>query len=531
MQKRPYRELAISILWRYGLCVALVALAIVLTLLLQKAFSAPFWRSFFFVWVIVGSMWYLGKGPGFTAVILSTLAVDYYFTPPAGEFSQDLRNLPFVVVFFIFALVSGWISSRLKERERALSQARDELETRVQERTKELEKSNTLLLTEIEERRRAEKVLREQTELLHLTHDSIFVRDGEGIITYWNRGAEELYGWKNEEAIGKTAHELLGTVFPKPLEKIMSRLIVNGRWDGELVHTRRDGSLVIVSSRWAVQRGDDGQPVAILETNNDITEQKRAEDDIRKLNEELEMRVIKRTNELGEVNKELEAFAYSVSHDLRAPLRHLAGYAELLQKSASSNLDEKSTRYVAMILESAKRMGDLIDDLLAFSRTSRAEIKKSRVSLEELVDEVLGDVKRDANGREILWNVGELPDVYGDRSMLRLALVNVISNAVKFTRQRERAEIEIARIDEGNDVAIFVRDNWVGFDMKYAHKLFGVFQRLHRAEEFEGTGIGLAHVQRIIYRHGGKVWAESAPDEGTTIYFTLPRPPEDTGDE
>ncbi|MCA9811018.1 MAG: PAS domain S-box protein, partial [Candidatus Dadabacteria bacterium] len=364
------------------------------TLLLQKAFSAPFWRSFFFVWVIVGSMWYLGKGPGFTAVILSTLAVDYYFTPPAGEFSQDLRNLPFVVVFFIFALVSGWISSRLKERERALSQARDELETRVQERTKELEKSNTLLLTEIEERRRAEKVLREQTELLHLTHDSIFVRDGAGIITYWNRGAEELYGWKNEEAIGKTAHELLGTVFPEPLEKIMSRLIVNGRWDGELVHTRRDGSQVIVSSRWAVQRGDDGQPVAILETNNDITEQKRAEDDIRKLNEELEMRVIKRTNELGEVNKELEAFAYSVSHDLRAPLRHLAGYAELLQKSASSNLDEKSTRYVAMILESAKRMGDLIDDLLAFSRTSRAEIKKSRVSLEELVDEVLGDVKR-----------------------------------------------------------------------------------------------------------------------------------------
>ncbi|MCA9810251.1 MAG: PAS domain-containing sensor histidine kinase, partial [Candidatus Dadabacteria bacterium] len=144
---------------------------------------------------------------------------------------------------------------------------------------------------------------------------------------------------------------------------------------------------------------------------------------------------------------------------------------------------------------------------------------------------VLGDVKRDANGREILWNVGELPDVYGDRSMLRLALVNVISNAVKFTRQRERAEIEIARIDEGNDVAIFVRDNGVGFDMKYAHKLFGVFQRLHRAEEFEGTGIGLAHVQRIIYRHGGKVWAESTPDEGTTIYFTLPRPPEDTGDE
>ena len=532
MQKSTGRELILSILWRYGLCIILVALAVVLTLLLQKAFSTPFWRSFFFVWVVIGSTWFLGKGPGFMAVVLSTLAVDYYFTPPFGQFSHDPKNLPFVIVFFIFAFVSGFVSSRLKDRETALARARDELEGRVLERTRQLERSNALLLTEIEERKHAEKILHKQAGLLHLTHDSIFVRDKAGLITYWNRGAEELYGWKSGEAVGRVTHELLQTVFPEPLEYIMAQLARSGHWEGELVHTRRDGSQVVVASRWAVQKDELGQTASVLETNNDITERKRAEEGIRKLNEELETRVAERTDELGEVNRELEAFAYSVSHDLRAPLRHLAGYAELLQKSASSDLDEKSARYVMTILESAKRMGELIDDLLSFSRTGRAEIKKSRVSLEQLVSEICGELARETDGRDIAWRMGALPDVFGVRSMLRLVLVNIFSNAVKFTRQRERAEIEIGHTrGETNEIVIFVRDNGVGFDMKYAHKLFGVFQRLHRAEEFEGTGIGLAHVQRIIYRHGGRVWAEGASDKGATIYFTLPGPPEGAGHE
>lgn len=532
MQKSPRRELILSILWRYGLCIILVALAVIFTLLLQKAFSTPFWRSFFFVWVVIGSTWFLGKGPGFMAVVLSTLAVDYYFTPPFGQFSHDPGNLPFVVVFFIFAFVSGFVSSRLKDRETALGKARDELEERVRERTKELEKSNILLLSEIEERKHAEKILHKQAGLLQLTHDSIFVRDGNGLITYWNRGAEELYGWKSGEAIGKVTHELLQTVFPEPLEDIMAQLVRSGHWEGELVHTRRDGMKVVVSSRWAVQKDELGQPASVLETNNDITERKRAEEGIRKLNEELEARVMKRTEELGEVNRELEAFAYSVSHDLRAPLRHLAGYAELLQKSASSDLDEKSARYVATILESAKRMGELIDDLLSFSRTSRVEIKKARVSLDGLVNEVVNELRRETGGRDVVWRIGALPDVYGDRSMLRLVFVNLISNAIKFTRRRQQAVIEVGCADgETKETAIFVRDNGVGFDMKYVNKLFGVFQRLHRTEEFEGTGIGLAHVQRIIYRHGGRVWAEGAPDKGAAFYLTLPRPPEDTGHE
>jgi light-regulated signal transduction histidine kinase (bacteriophytochrome) len=261
--------------------------------------------------------------------------------------------------------------------------------------------------------------------------------------------------------------------------------------------------------------------VAILETNNDITERKRREQEIQSLNQEL----ANRSTELESINKELEAFAYSVSHDLRAPLRHMAGYTELLQKKISSGLDEKSNHYITMMLESAKRMGNLIDDLLAFSRIGRAETQKTLVSLPQLVGEALTEVRQDTEGRNIAWKIGALPNFYGDRSMLRLVLVNLISNALKFTRTRTQAEIEVGCADGTRDeLVVFIRDNGVGFDMKYVNKLFGVFQRLHQAAEFEGTGIGLATVQRIIHRHGGKVWAEGVVDKGATFYFSAPRP-------
>ena len=246
----------------------------------------------------------------------------------------------------------------------------------------------------------------------------------------------------------------------------------------------------------------------------------RREDEIRSLNLEL----AKRAAELEATNKDLESFAYSVSHDLRAPLRHLAGFSELLQKQASSLLDDKSRRYIQTILDSAKRMGNLIDDLLAFSRVGRAETKKTLVSMEQLVKEVIAELSQETKGREIAWKIGALPVCYGDRSMLKLVVVNLVSNAVKFTRMRARAEIEIGCADGNkNEVEMFVKDNGAGFDMRYANKLFGVFQRLHTSEEFEGTGIGLATVQRIIHRHGGKIRAEGAVDQGATFYFSLPR--------
>jgi light-regulated signal transduction histidine kinase (bacteriophytochrome) len=270
-----------------------------------------------------------------------------------------------------------------------------------------------------------------------------------------------------------------------------------------------------------LRRDEQARPVAILETSNDITERKRREQEIENLNLEL----AKRSTALESINKELEAFAYSISHDLRAPLRHMAGFTELLQKKISSIVDEKSNRYLVMILDSAKRMGDLIDDLLSFSRIGRAETQKTLFSLTQLVKEALTEVRQDAKGRNIAWKVGPLPDFYGDRSMLRLVVVNLISNAIKFTRTRTQAEIEIGCADgNSDDLVVFVRDNGVGFDMKYVNKLFGVFQRLHSSDAFEGTGIGLATVQRIIHRHGGKVWAEGVVDGGATFYFSAPKP-------
>jgi signal transduction histidine kinase len=228
---------------------------------------------------------------------------------------------------------------------------------------------------------------------------------------------------------------------------------------------------------------------------------RRIEDSLRQAREEL----AKRAAELEAANKELESFTYSVSHDLRAPLRHVVGYAELLQKQFSASLDEKGRHYMAMILEASKRMGNLIDDLLGFSRIGRAEARKTAVSLDQLVREVITELGQDTKDRNIAWTVGALPVCYGDRSMLKVALMNLLSNAVKFTRIRPRAKIEIGCADvKDNQVEVFVADNGAGFDIQYVNKLFGVFQRLHRAEEFEGTGIGLATVQRIIHRHGGK---------------------------
>jgi|HubBroStandDraft_1064217.scaffolds.fasta_scaffold66093_2 signal transduction histidine kinase len=250
----------------------------------------------------------------------------------------------------------------------------------------------------------------------------------------------------------------------------------------------------------------------------EVEQRRHREEEIRKLNRELAVRAA----ELESTNKELESFAYSVSHDLRAPLRHVAGFSELLQKQAGASLDDRSQRYVRTILEAAKKMGNLIDDLLAFSRIGRAETNKTAVDLNQLVKEVVAEIGQETKGREIAWKIAALPVCYGDRAMLRLVVVNLVANAVKFTRMRRPAEIEIGCMDgREKDVEVFVKDNGAGFDMQYVNKLFGVFQRLHLPEQFEGTGIGLATVQRIIHRHGGTVRAEGAVDRGATFSFSL----------
>lgn len=470
---------------RYAVAGTFVAIALGLALL-SEHYNFHNVEVPLFLFAVALTAWYAGSGPAALGVALSIVLFDFFFVPPIYSLTVNVGQIPYFIVFISFACLIAWFSAVRRRVERELVQARDHLQMEVAERT-------------------------QQASLLDLTHDSIFVRDMDFFITYWNKGAEELYGWSAQEAQGKRSQELLQTEYPTPLEEIRVELVRTGRWQGELRRKTAAGSEVVVASRWSLGRDEQGLPTAILETSNDVTDRKRRELEIETLNQALAAR----SNELEATNKELEAFAYSVSHDLRAPLRHMAGYAELLQKRVSSLMDEKSHRYMAMILESAKRMGNLIDDLLAFSRIGRAETQKTQVNLEHLVKEAVSEMKQEASGRDIVWKIGALPVCYGDRSMLRLVFINLLSNAVKFTRPRPRAEIEIGCAD-GNrvEVEIFVKDNGAGFDMKYASKLFGVFQRLHQTESFEGTGIGLATVQRIIHRHGGHVRAEGAIASG-----------------
>ncbi len=248
-----------------------------------------------------------------------------------------------------------------------------------------------------------------------------------------------------------------------------------------------------------------------------------AEAEIRRLNANLERRVRERTADLENANEELEAFTYSVSHDLRAPLRHLTGFVSLLAKRTSEQLDEKSLHYLDVISGSATEMGQLIDSILSFSRMGRVEMVKTPVDMNALVQEALAMVRHDAKGREIAWKIEQLPEVYGAADMLRLVVVNLLSNAVKFTAKKPQGIIQVGHIAGNEEDTLFVRDNGAGFDMRYVGKLFGLFQRLHRMDEFEGTGLGLANVRRIIHRHGGRAWAEGVEGEGATFYFSLPK--------
>ena len=364
-----------------------------------------------------------------------------------------------------------------------------------------------------------EETVRRQAALFQQTYDAIFVWEWKGAITFWNHAAERLYGYAHEEAIGQVSHQLLKTKTLGSDVPFLVPLEANGRWEGELEHTTRDGKLMTMDSRMALVR--DGEHVYVLETTRDITERKRAEEQIRILNLDLERRVEQRTAELQAANKELESFSYSVAHDLRAPLRAVDGFSNALLEDYGAQLPEEGKKYLQTIRSGAQRMGCLIDDLLSFSRLNRQLLTKQPVDMEVLVRGVLEEMIPEGQETNIEIVNGNLPAAHGDPSLLRQVWANLLSNAIKYSRHARQARIEIGALAEAQGHVYFVRDNGAGFDMKYADKLFGVFQRLHRADEFEGTGIGLAIVQRVVHRHGGRVWAEAKPNEGATFYFTL----------
>ncbi len=383
---------------------------------------------------------------------------------------------------------------------------------------------------DVTDRKLNEIALRESEEKYRqLVEDanSIILRLGpDGGIWYVNEYAEQFFGYEPGELLGRDA---IGTIVPETDEE--------GNPVGDIVHgicrdpseytinqnenMRKDGSRVFVSWTNRAIHDDDGTPLGILCIGNDITRLKEAEGENRRLTENLEERVRQRTEDLAATNRELESFTYTVSHDLRAPLRAIDGYTYILLNEHRPELSDTARRYLEQISENARRMARLIDDLLNFSRMGRQSMNLREVDLSDLVNEVLGELGGERQGRDVRITTAGLASCRGDPALVKQIYSNLIGNALKFTRAREVAEIDIGSVERDGEQIFFVRDNGVGFDQKYAGTLFKVFHRLHDAREYEGTGVGLAIVKRIVERHGGRIWVESEEDRGTTFYFTL----------
>ena len=382
------------------------------------------------------------------------------------------------------------------------------------------------------ERERAEEALRDREEKFRQisasARDAVILMNNEGQIAFWNPAAERIFGYTAREAVGRELHE---TIVPEQYRDAHVRGVKQfcetgtGPYIGkvtELQARRRDGSeFPIELSISAMQLGGKWHAAAMLQ---DITERKRAEEEIHKLNADLEQRVVERTRQLEATNKELESFSYSVSHDLRAPLRAIDGYSQMMQEDYAEKLDDEGRRLFGVIRESSRKMGALIDDLLAFSRLGRETMASAEFDMEQLVDEVAATLQAGDPARRPVITRKHLPQAWGDRALLRQVWINLLSNAAKFTGAKEQPVIEVNGDTDGGENVYCVKDNGVGFDMQYYDKLFGVFQRLHSNDEFPGTGVGLAIVQRIVTRHGGRVWAESKLNEGARFVFALPGP-------
>ncbi len=514
-------------------------------------------------------------------LLLSTYENAYRQNRDLIETQHELQGLNERLEDLLQELTTEMAERRKMEDE--LKKSRDELELRVLERTTELSIANEELLAQIEERKRAEAGLSRQNRLYSVlskvneaivrvrdpkelyervctiaVQDGLFKMAWVGLVDPDWRSVKPIascgdpdgylrditiYADDRPESKGPT-----GTAVTTGKYSICSDIEHDHRmipWREKLLKRglRSSAALPIRTGRTIVgaltvyseePRFFTEEEIHLLTSLADdisyalesmSSDKKRleAEEALRRINDELEQRVALRTSALEAANKELEAFSYSVSHDLRAPLRHMTGFTELLIKRQGAGLDAESRQYADSIVSASKKMGMLIDDLLAFSRIGRLEMSRRKVKLDILIHDVVGDFRNEVGGRDIEWKIAQLPDVECDAALMRQVFVNLISNAIKFTKRQPKAVIEVDCRTEGNEYIFVVKDNGAGFDSHYADKMFGVFQRLHTQDEFEGTGIGLANVRRIISRHGGRTWAEGAEEQGASIYFTLPK--------
>lgn len=482
--------------WRYGLAVISVAVALVLTVWLEKYTDIT---PLFYAAIVI-SAWFGGRGPGLLAVVLSELAIDYYFVPPYYSLRLGAKPISFMVVFGVLALFTSWMSAKRRQAEEGLKQARDELEVKVQDRTKEL--------------RQANETLRERANLLDLTHDTVFVRDMDDVITFWNRGAEERYGWTRQEAIGQVSHSIIKTSFPAPLPEIKAELTQTGRWEGELLHTRRDGSVVTVASRWALQRDEQGNPVAVLETNNDITERKRAEEALQKVQTELTH--VSRVMTVGELTA-------SIAHEVNQPLAAIVtnGNACLRWLAGATPNFSEARQAVERIIKDSYRASAVIARIRTLVK--KTPPRNDWVDLNEVIVEVLALAQNEARRNRVLLKrqlKQDLPRVRGDRVQLQQVVLNLIMNGLEaIARNKDGArELSVSSdTNDANNVIVAVRDSGEGLDTANLERVFDAFY----TTKPEGMGMGLAISRTIIESHGGRLWATTNSPKGAVFQFTL----------
>ncbi len=376
-----------------------------------------------------------------------------------------------------------------------------------------------------------EKKIKKQADLLNLTHDAIIVHDMDDKIVFWNRGAEERYGWYEEEVLGKVTHDLLKTEFPDSLEETCEQFLCKGYWEGELSHIKRNGEKIIVSSRWALRKDENNKPVGFMEINTDITKRKKTEESLRDAHDKLELKVQERTaklnmlvEELKRSNEELKQFAYVTSHDLQEPLRTISSFAQLLKRRYENKLDSDADEFISYIVQGANRMQTMVKALLDYSRVNTGSIEFKPSNFEEILDQTMNSLKIAIDESEAIITSDPLPVLMVDDKQIIQLFQNLISNAIKFRSQDEDLKIHIsAKKDENNNNYIFqVADNGIGIESQFKNRIFEVFQRLHTRDEYSGTGIGLAVCKKIVERHGGQIWVESEIGNGSVFYFTLP---------